>query len=109
MKKLIQPKWRIDWADRKQREVVALAKIGIATKVIAESTGLSVGQVRKRMKDANVKLGDWRNGKSHLSKWAAACMMAASKMRYEQTTPRKIGPSTLANDRLLVIAWPSKR
>mgnify|MGYP000308251149 CR=1 FL=1 len=48
-------------------QCIVLARLGFSTKTIASRTGLSPGAISYRLKLLNVKISDYRNGRSELS------------------------------------------
>lgn len=54
----------IRFTESEEIEVVVMGELGFSTQAIADETGLSKGQVLYRLRLAQVKRADYRNGKS---------------------------------------------
>lgn len=57
----------IGWGEKVTRsdiKCLLLAKAGISVKKISEACNISIGQVKYRLRIAEIKLADYRNGKS---------------------------------------------
>lgn len=55
-------------ASRQDIQCLLMAKLGLSAKVISEKTGLTKGQITYRCQTAGLKIADYRNGTSEISK-----------------------------------------
>lgn len=59
---------KVNWMDSDQLMCAYLASLGMSTKKIMEETGLSNCQITYRLKIADIKRADYRNGESEMAK-----------------------------------------
>lgn len=71
---------------REDFQCVVLAGLGFSTELISQKTGLSHGQVIYRIKKANVKRSDYRDGGSRI----AARVISGSKEYAEAEMQRQL-------------------
>lgn len=58
---------RVTWLDDDDLRCVFYAKMGFATQMISENTGLTTSQVAYRLRRARVYRKDYRNGSSDMA------------------------------------------
>lgn len=54
--------------NRENIELLLLARFGFSAKLISEKTGFSKGRISYRLKKGDIRLKDYRDGKTKLSK-----------------------------------------
>lgn len=60
---------RIEYYQATNRQCVFLGASGFSHKLIAAQTGLSLGQVKYRLKKTHTKVRDYRNGKGPVAQF----------------------------------------